>query len=299
MTTTRLYAVWRQAHGELRRRWRSWLGLAVLVGLAGGFVIASAAGSRRTSTVYDRLVARANPYDVIVVGGGCEDEDDPAACRAGSVAGSRTRLRCHRWLNRRSSPSALVPIFSEDPTGAAELPSIQPNGEPCFSGPGGVEARGSEGGRFGRDINRYHYVSGRAPDPSSPDEVTLSAVTAQRAGIEVGDRLYLVPVDACDSERDEWPAPIVVSVVGITLAPGEVQPATGQFFQSVTMSRAVFDRLATGQGTMYGVLRLAEGVTVEDFASASEQRGLDFQPALVASDVDASVNDGLRPERPR
>jgi len=66
MTTTRLYAVWRQARGQLRRRWRSWLGLAVLVGLAGGFVITAAAGSRRTSTVYDRLLAKANPFDVLV-----------------------------------------------------------------------------------------------------------------------------------------------------------------------------------------------------------------------------------------
>ena len=52
-------AVWVRARAELRARWRAWLGLMLLLGLAGGTVMALAAGARRTDTAYDRLVAAA------------------------------------------------------------------------------------------------------------------------------------------------------------------------------------------------------------------------------------------------
>ncbi|MEP6661207.1 MAG: FtsX-like permease family protein [Acidimicrobiales bacterium] len=295
MTTTRLYAVWRQARGQLRRRWRSWVALAVLVGLAGGFVIASAAGSRRTSTVYDRLLAGADPFDVLVGRGTCEGGDDPAACRVATRRSLDEALAMPEVVDGVKATGALVPIGkTQEPSSA----SIQPSGETCFTGPGEVDVVGSDDGRLGRDINRYHYVAGRAADPTRPDEVVISAVTARRAGIEVGDRLNIVPIDACaDVEPNEWPPPIVVSVVGITLAPGEVQPATGQFFQSVTVSPAVLDKLlAAGLGSVYGVLRLREGVTVEAFTAAMTQRELPLEPMFVSGKNRGSVSFGLGPD---
>jgi hypothetical protein len=43
---------------ELRARWRTWLTLAVLAGVAGGLVVAAAAGARRTDSALARhLVA--------------------------------------------------------------------------------------------------------------------------------------------------------------------------------------------------------------------------------------------------
>ena len=47
-------AVWLMVRVGLRARWRSWLVLAVLAGLAGGMVIAVAAGARRTDAAYPR-----------------------------------------------------------------------------------------------------------------------------------------------------------------------------------------------------------------------------------------------------
>jgi hypothetical protein len=49
---------------ELRSRWRAWVGLALIVGLIAGVVILLAAGSRRTSTAYDRFLSEQNAYDV-------------------------------------------------------------------------------------------------------------------------------------------------------------------------------------------------------------------------------------------
>ena len=50
---------------ELRRRWRSWLILVVLVALVAGFVLAAAAAGRRTATAFPRFVA-SHGYDVYI-----------------------------------------------------------------------------------------------------------------------------------------------------------------------------------------------------------------------------------------
>ena len=48
---------------DLRRRWREWLALAVLVGALGGVVLAVLAGARRTEVAYERfLEASAGDY---------------------------------------------------------------------------------------------------------------------------------------------------------------------------------------------------------------------------------------------
>src|SRR5690348_9949598 len=52
----------------LRARWRTWLVLAVLTGLAGGLVTAVAAGARRTDAAYPALVAwSAAPDDLVSI----------------------------------------------------------------------------------------------------------------------------------------------------------------------------------------------------------------------------------------
>ncbi len=50
---------------ELRRRWRSWLILVVLIALVGGLVLAATAAGRRTATVFPRFVA-SHGYDVYI-----------------------------------------------------------------------------------------------------------------------------------------------------------------------------------------------------------------------------------------
>jgi hypothetical protein len=54
--------------GRFRQYWKSWLALSVLVALAGGFVLASAAAGRRTAVALPGFTAR-HGYDVIVYSG--------------------------------------------------------------------------------------------------------------------------------------------------------------------------------------------------------------------------------------
>lgn len=62
-------AVWLVVRTGLRARWRSWLVLAVLAGLAGGMVIAVAAGARRTDAAYPSLIAWSAAPDALVAPG--------------------------------------------------------------------------------------------------------------------------------------------------------------------------------------------------------------------------------------
>ena len=52
-------------HAGLRRRWRSWLAIALLISVVGGLVLAAAAAGRRTESAFPRFVA-AHGFDTIV-----------------------------------------------------------------------------------------------------------------------------------------------------------------------------------------------------------------------------------------
>jgi hypothetical protein len=62
---------------ELRSRWREWLAVALFAGLAGGLVIAAAAGARRTDSALTRhLVAYRFPDAQVVGGNDSADNSD-------------------------------------------------------------------------------------------------------------------------------------------------------------------------------------------------------------------------------
>lgn len=49
-------AVWMRLRAEMRARWRAWVGIGLLVGVAGGAVMATAAGARRTESAAAMLI---------------------------------------------------------------------------------------------------------------------------------------------------------------------------------------------------------------------------------------------------
>jgi hypothetical protein len=49
---------------ELRRRWRSWLAIAILISVVGGLVLAATAAGRRTESAFPRFVA-AHGFDAV------------------------------------------------------------------------------------------------------------------------------------------------------------------------------------------------------------------------------------------
>ena len=51
---------------ELRARWRGWAVLVLLVAVAGGAVLAAAAGASRTASAYPRFLTASKASDVLV-----------------------------------------------------------------------------------------------------------------------------------------------------------------------------------------------------------------------------------------
>lgn len=137
---------------ELRHRWRSWLALAVLIALVGGFVTSAVAAGRRTANAFPRFVA-AYGYDAALF----TDRPAPVAT-----------LR-----NVRSSLLATAPIGS-----VVSCTCHRNVGSPgLFSVPAAQLAQ------------PLKLVAGRWPDSSAPDEVLASFTLQSDYGVHVGTRL--------------------------------------------------------------------------------------------------------------
>ena len=79
---------------DLRARWRSTLALVVVIGLAGGTVLATAAGARRTDTAYRRFLQSSRAEDVVL----------------GGVDVSPDALALFRRLKRLPQVAAAAPV---------------------------------------------------------------------------------------------------------------------------------------------------------------------------------------------
>lgn len=81
--------VWIRAMKELRARWRPWLAIALMIGIAGGVVMAAAAGARRTDTAVPRFLVYAQASDALV---GPPPFADPQVAQARAAARTQPAL---------------------------------------------------------------------------------------------------------------------------------------------------------------------------------------------------------------
>lgn len=157
-----------RARAELRRRWRGWVGMAVLIGLVGGIVTALAAGARRTETAYERLQQQNAPAAVLVIDTSLVN---PAARvdlnEAARVPGVRDPVPVNALLaaggraDGRELPSTAVAAFS------------------------------TEDDALGRSIERKRVLEGRLADPEAADEIVVSYAAARRYDLSPGTILEL------------------------------------------------------------------------------------------------------------
>jgi hypothetical protein len=191
-------AVWMRLRSELRARWRSWLGLALLIGLGGGAAVAAAAGARRTETAYPRFVRVENGYDLVT--GGFPDNIDPERALARIAA----MPEVSQW--------ARVDVAAY----AAILPSGRRVSVPELA------AVTDLSGRVGFQLNRFKVVSGRIADLRAPDEAMVDFPTADREDLGVGSQIRFIVGDPSAKP----PQLATVRIVGIVASPGQF-PAVG------------------------------------------------------------------------
>ena len=150
---------------EFRSRWRTWLTLAMLAGVAGGLVIAGIAGARRTDSALARHLDDYRFPDATV-----------------GLSNNSNSLRAVAWI--RGLPlvqaSALDAELSYCARDARDRPVID-------NGPQAVWFLVSLDGRDGVALHRPKLLAGRTPDPARPREVLLDSRAAQRFGVHPGD----------------------------------------------------------------------------------------------------------------
>jgi FtsX-like permease family len=204
-------AVWMRLRSELRARWRSWLGLALLIGLTGAAAVAAAAGARRTETAYPRFVQAQNGYDLIT--GGFPGNIDPAR----ALARIEALPEVAQWA--RIDVAAATAIL---PSGrVAPAPELMATTDLM--------------GRAGFRLNRFKVISGRMLNLRAPGEAVVIFPTADREDLRVGSVVKFIVGDP-DAKRPRLAA---VRIVGIVASPGQF-PAVGasSMFSSVYVTPA-------------------------------------------------------------
>jgi hypothetical protein len=166
-------AVWLRFRSELRRRSRSWIVLALVVGVTAGAVFALVAGARRTDSAYARFLDSHAPADLLIGESsdfgltGKVDLDAIAALPdvADSSRGSTIFIGSGRTdAGRRLRAGYFVPFAPADD-------------------------------RLGRTVNRWKLLDGRRADPSKVDEVVLSFEAARVNELDVGDHFTVNFID--------------------------------------------------------------------------------------------------------
>ena len=149
-------AVWLAFRAELRRRWRSWLAIAVLVAVIGGVVLATAAAGRRTESTFPGFVA-AHGFDAIVfanqpVSQVARLSGVTAATKLVSLANGQPTCDCTHTINPSDFGVSVV----------------------------------SPGGR-----SAFKLVSGHLPNPSAPGQVLASFAMQKDFGVQLGTVIHV------------------------------------------------------------------------------------------------------------
>lgn len=274
-------AVFMRSRAELRAGLRAWIGVALLGGLAGGLVIASAAGARRTDTAYERMLAVSAPADVFVY-----NYPDPG-------------------------------LAVLDPATVEALPQVAAaaRGNLFYALVGsGVAAFAPADSRFGSLIDRARIVQGRRADAGRADEVTVSFAGADEYGLALGTTIPLIPEDAPDDapdvraskagfrkEASSHGVPLALQVVGIQVGPGDLPPiAVGSnlVVYGTPALHAALAQVDVGDSPVDTIaVRLDRPSDLPAFIAELERLAADrgyIQP-LVRSDTVASVERAIGP----
>lgn len=144
---------------EVRRRWRTVVALALLIGVVGALALAIAAGARRTGSSFGRFrdYSRSADVELAVIG-------EPTAEQL-------------RELGREKTVAAVATLRAYG-VAVSELRPLEAIGVPLDSS-------------FGTVVDRGRLIAGRATDASVAGEVEIGESLATQLHLGVGDRLAL------------------------------------------------------------------------------------------------------------
>jgi FtsX-like permease family len=227
-------AVWLRLRAELRRQWRGWLALAVLLGVIAGIALTAAAGARRTYTAYPRFLSRSHAADLLV---------------------SPTLSGFHGYFR---AVATLPQVASSDSVAFLQMSLPGPGASPFSS----MVAEASRSGGEGVSMNRVKVLAGRIFNPADPHAVMISQALARRAHLRPGGTLHLI------GYPQQHGNPVIGRTVrlafrvsAIVVTDDEIVPATRELGEPRVLLSPAFSRTRLAQsfnpagGASYVVLR--------------------------------------------
>jgi putative ABC transport system permease protein len=216
---------------KLRAGWRAWAGLAVIVAIAGGAVLAAAAGASRTDSAYPRFLAQSHASDVLV------SPADSGMTGYDAAVGA---------LPGVAASAAVMGINAVPLTASGALN----NGGLMFA---------PLDGRLGRTMDVPRVIDGRLPGPDAPGEVAIDQIGAQQLRLHVGSVLRMAAID-----NSNHPRLLTEQVVGVFVTRSSVVTVTylDRVAQFVA-SPALYRELGPGYHAFDGVyLKLKPGASL-------------------------------------
>lgn len=266
------FAIWLAVRSALARTWVGAASVALLLGAVGGIVTSALWGAERVETSYERLVSEVDAPDLLLFcDGSCDD-------RTATIE----RLRADPAV---TDAAAIIGQFPSIRTQSGEFLGAEPTVE-CSTGAGELGLIWSDWPRTGHPAARV--VAGRLPGTGRTDEVVLPAITAERAGVEVGDTVLLEAECGLDDTL-QLDTPIELTVVGIAVGFLDVRPP-GQStnFELVLADKALLDHTGFDSQTLLATW-LRPGTTAADLSASVTAAGVLFD----LSDHSAQIGEGL------
>jgi ABC-type lipoprotein release transport system permease subunit len=232
---------------DLRSRWRPLLGLALLLGLVGGAVLACAAGARRTDTAYGRLLTWAHASQVQVVYGG------------GAAA------YYHAVASLPGVESAGEVVYDDAVLPAAHGLSSQE-----------VNVFSSPDNSVGVRTDRVKILAGRMWRAADPHAVMVDQQLADRYHLRPGStfRLAIIPQSSVTSPVAEPGKAVVLSttVTAVVAFDDQIVPATTLTAMPQVLLSPPFARTSLSASASYGTelaVALKPGASVRKFDAAA------------------------------
>ncbi|HTT51978.1 MAG TPA: FtsX-like permease family protein [Streptosporangiaceae bacterium] len=279
--------VWLTLRADLRQRWRSMLGLALLIGLVSGVVLTAAAGARRTSTAYPRMLRWASAAQLDLV---------PGQARAGLTGTGQTGY--FAALARLPQVAAMSPV---DLLGMAIL---VPHGPPDSN----VNTAGSLDAAVGRAADRVRVLAGRAYDPADPDAVMIDQQMAALAHVRPGGLLRVQAIEGYTSAHPVVRGVLTARVSGIVRFDDGLVPASAgaaeprALFSPAFVTRYVTHRDPWLVESDYAGVRLRPGASQAAFTAAARSLARRYPATRGTVDIvslagaAAAAQRAIRPE---
>src|SRR2546430_3951872 len=180
-------AVWMAARAQLRRRWGATVALVLLVGLAGGVVVAASAGASRTDSAMKRFVKFSRPEDAYVsVNGPVPPGTETLTGPPPDISPAQMQGFIDKMLADRDR---LVHLPQVAEAGRAPYMFLSPDKEGKELG--GINTFAAADGNVYRTLDRAKVLQGRLAHLDRADEAVVDDATARLRHLHVGSRVTL------------------------------------------------------------------------------------------------------------